>query len=111
LGFHDEAKAVLLQVLELRPTSTETLLRLADVYYQENNFDRAAYYYKSYVEINPAAANVFYYLALTEEQQYRFAAAEAAYKRAVELAPENDGYRQRYEALRARVAQNRKPDD
>ena len=39
-----------------------------------------------------------------------FAAAEAAYKRAVELAPQNDGYRQRYEALRARVAQNKKPD-
>jgi predicted Zn-dependent protease len=110
LGFRDEAKAALLHVLELRSSSTETLLRLANLYFQDNNFDRAAYYFRSYVEINPAAADAFYHLALAEEQQYRFVAAEAAYKRAMELAPKNDGYRQRYEALKLKVAQNKKPD-
>jgi O-antigen ligase/tetratricopeptide (TPR) repeat protein len=109
LGFGDEAKATLLAVLDVRSTSTETLLRLANLYFQENNLDRAAYYFRSYVEINPAAA-VFYQLALAEERQYRFAAAEAAYKRAMELAPEVQGYRQGYEALRAKVAQNKKQE-
>jgi len=110
LGFPDEATSALLQALEFRPSSTETLLRLANFYLQDGNFDRAAYYFRSYVEINPAAADAFYHLALAEERQYRFAAAEDAYKRAVELAPQHDAYRQGYEALRARVAQNRKSD-
>jgi tetratricopeptide (TPR) repeat protein len=110
LGFRDEAKAALLHVLELRSSSTETLLRLANLYFQDNNFDRAAYYFRSYIEINPAAADAFYHLALAEERQYRFPAAEAAYKRAMELAPQHDGYRQGYEALKLKVAQNKKAD-
>jgi tetratricopeptide (TPR) repeat protein len=110
LGFRDEAKAALLHVLELRSSSTETLLRLANLYFQDNNFDRAAYYFRSYTDINPAAADAFYRLALAEERQYRFPAAEAAYKRAMELAPQQDAYRQGYEGLKARVAQNGKLD-
>jgi tetratricopeptide (TPR) repeat protein len=107
LGFHDEAKAALLHVLGLRSSSTETLLRLANLYFQDDNFDRAAYYFRSYIEINPAAADAFYHLALAEERQYRFPAAEAAYKRAMELAPEVQEYRQGYDALKLKVAQNK----
>lgn len=110
LGFHDEAKSALLQVLEFRPSSTETLLRLANLYLQDGDFDRAAYYFRSYIEIDPSVADIFYHLALAEERQYRFPAAEAAYKRAMELAPEVQGYRQGYEALKLKVAQNKKAD-
>jgi O-antigen ligase/tetratricopeptide (TPR) repeat protein len=110
LGFRDEARSALLQALELRPSSSEILQRLAQFYFQENNFDRAAYYFRRYLDLNPDASDAFYSLALAEEGQYRFAAAAEAYHRAVELAPDHDGYRQRYESLKARVDQNRKPD-
>ena len=39
--------------------------------------------------------------------RYRFAAAGRAYARALELAPNNAGYRERYAAFRERVAQSR----
>jgi O-antigen ligase/tetratricopeptide (TPR) repeat protein len=110
LGFPDEATSALLQALEFRPSSTETLLRLANLYLQDGNFDRAAYYFRSYVEINPAAADAFYHLGVAEEHQYRFAAAEDAYKRAVELAPQHYAYRKGYENLKARLVQNTQPD-
>jgi tetratricopeptide (TPR) repeat protein len=111
LGFRDEARSALLQALELRPSSSDILQRLAQLYFQENNFDRAAYYFRRYLDLNPDASDAFYSLALAEEGQYRFAAAVEAYHRAVELAPQHDAYRQRYESLKARVAQNRKPDN
>jgi len=110
LGSREEAKSALLQALELRPSSSDILQRLAQVYLQENNFDRAAFYFRRYLDLNPDASDAFFSLALVEERQYRFAAAAEAYHRAVELAPDHDGYRQRYESLKARVAQNKKPD-
>ncbi len=109
LGLRDEAISALLQALEFRSSSTETLLRLADLYFQNNNFDRAAYYFRSYLEINPGSADAFYHLALAEERQYRFPAAEAAYKQAMQLAPQQQLYRQAYEALKVRLAQNKEP--
>jgi O-antigen ligase/tetratricopeptide (TPR) repeat protein len=110
LGFREEARSALLQALELRPSSSDILQRLAQVYLQENNFDRAAFYFRRYLDLNPDSSDTFFSLALAEERQYRFAAAAEAYHRAVELAPDHDGYRQHYESLKARVDQNRKPD-
>jgi tetratricopeptide (TPR) repeat protein len=96
----------LLRALELRPYASDVLNRLARVYFQEKNFDRSAYYFRRYLDVNPNASDAFYHLALAEEGQYRFAAAEEAYRRAVALAPQHDGYRRRYQGLKDRVAQN-----
>jgi O-antigen ligase/tetratricopeptide (TPR) repeat protein len=109
LGFREEEKSALLRALELRPYASEGLSRLGRAYLQESNFDRAAYYFRRYLDVNPDASDAFYHLAMAEEAQYRFAAAEEAYRRAVALAPQHDGYRQRYQGLKARVAQNRPP--
>lgn len=107
LGFREEEKAALLRALEVRPYASDVLNRLARAYFQEKNFDRSAYYFRRYLDVNPDASDAFYHLALAEEGQYRFAAAEEAYRRAVALAPQHDGYRRRYHDLKDRVAQNR----
>ena len=107
-GDRDEEKAALLAAVDLRPRSSDTLFRLANVYMQESNFDRAASYYRTIANINPNSADVFYQLAVAEEGRYGFAAAEQAYARALELAPDNKGVQSRYEELKRKVAQNRK---
>ena len=48
---------------------------------------------------------------MAEEGRYRFAAAGAAYARAVELAPQNASYRSRYEEFKTRVDRNRVTGD
>jgi tetratricopeptide (TPR) repeat protein len=75
---------------------------------QENNFDRAASYYRTIANINPNSADAFYQLAVAEEGRYGFAAAEQAYARALELAPDNKGVQSRYEELKRKIAQSRK---
>ena len=107
-GDRDEEKVALLAAVDLRPRSSDTLFRLANVYMQENNFDRAASYYRTIANINPNSAEVFYQLAVAEEGRYGFAEAEKAYARALELAPDNKGVQNRYEELKRKVAQSRK---
>ena len=110
VGNRLEEKSALLQALELHPYSSEILNRLGQIHLQENNFDRAAFYLGRYAELNPDSADVFYSLATAEEGRYRFDAADKAYARALQLAPQNESFRQRYEALKAKIAANRKPD-
>jgi tetratricopeptide (TPR) repeat protein len=105
-GDRDQESAALLKALDLQPHSAGTLSRLASLYFEKQNFDRAALYLNRVAKINPDAANVYYSLALAEEGRYRFADAGRAYARAVELAPKNDNYRKRYDAFRERVAAN-----
>ena len=107
-GDRDEEKVALLAAVDLRPRSSETLFRLANTYMQESNFDRAASYYRTIANINPNSADAFYQLAVAEERRYGFAAAEQAYARALELAPDNKGVQSRYEELKRKVAQSRK---
>ncbi|MBI2534322.1 MAG: tetratricopeptide repeat protein, partial [Deltaproteobacteria bacterium] len=63
-GNRDEEKVALLAAVDLRPRSSDTLFRLANIYMQENNFDRAAFYYRTIANINPNSADVFYQLAV-----------------------------------------------
>lgn len=107
LGFRDKAKSALAGALDLYPSSPEVLNRLAQLHLQDRDFNRAAYYFRSIINVNPAASDAYYHLAVAEEAQYRFAAAGEAYTRAIELAPENGGYRQRYEQFKGRLEKNR----
>jgi len=97
----------LLKALDLQPRSPAVLSRLASVYFHKQNFDRAALYLNRIAQINPDSADVYFNLAVAEEARYRFADAGRAYARAIELAPKNDRYRDRYEAFRERVERNR----
>ena len=43
---------------------------------------------------------------MAEEGRYRFFAAEKAYTRAIELAPDHRGFKKSYEALKRKVGAN-----
>ena len=92
-GDREQEAAALLKALDLQPRSPDVLSRLAHVYSEKQNFDRAALYLNRIAQINPDSADVYFNLAVAEEARYRFAEAGRAYTRAVELAPKNDGYR------------------
>jgi len=108
VGDREQEMAALLEGLELRPRSSDTLFRLANCYLEQRNFDRAVLYLSKIANINPNSADVYYHLAVAEEGRYRFAAADQAYARAVELAPDNKSFQSRHEALKRRVDQSRK---
>jgi len=97
--------------LERQPRSPKTLMRLADLYLEKQNYSRATLYLNRVANINPDSADVYYSIAQAEEGQYRFAAADQAYARAVSLAPNNNDYRRRYEAFKVRVDRNRVTGD
>jgi tetratricopeptide (TPR) repeat protein len=107
-GDLEEEKSALLQALDFRPSSLETLFRLGLLYLQENNFDRAATYFSKATDLDSRSANAFYHLGLAEEGRYRFFAAEKAYARAIELAPHNAGIQARHEAFKRRLEANAK---
>jgi len=71
-------------------------------------FDRA-FVLKRLSELGPASADTFYQLGLAEEGRFGFAAADAAYARAAQLAPETNHYRERRQALQKRMTDNRQP--
>jgi len=108
VGDREQEMAALLEGLELRPRSSDMLFRLANCYLEQRNFDRAVLYLSKIANINPNSADVYYHLAVAEEGRYRFAAADQAYARAVELAPDNKSFQSRHEALKRRVDQSRK---
>jgi predicted Zn-dependent protease len=105
-----EAKAVA-AALERRPRSPEVLGRLAGLYLEKQNFDRAALYLNRIAGISPDSADLYYRIAQAEEARYRFAAAGRAYARAVELAPGDARYKERYDQFRERVERNRSTGD
>jgi tetratricopeptide (TPR) repeat protein len=106
-GDRDRESSALLKALDRHPRAPETLLRLANVYLEKRNYDRASMYLNRVAGITPNSADLFYRIGLAEEAGYRFAAAGRAYGRALELAPNNAGYRERYDAFRERVERNR----
>jgi len=106
-GDREQETAALLKALDFQPRSEDALSRLANLYFEKQNYDRAALYLNRIAKNNPDAANVYYSLAVAEEARYRFADAKRAYARAVELAPNNADYRRRYEEFRERVEKNR----
>jgi predicted Zn-dependent protease len=106
-GDREQESAALLKALDRQPRSPETLMRLANVYLEKRNFDRATMYLNRVAGISPNSADLYYRIAQTEEARYHFAAAGRAYARALELAPDNESYRQRYEDFKLRIERNR----
>jgi tetratricopeptide (TPR) repeat protein len=111
IGDRDQEVAALLKLLEFRPQSLDTLSRLAKVYFEQRNFDRAALYFSRIINIQPDTAEVYHQLAVAEEGRYHFAAADNAYARAAALDPDNAVYRKRYEQFRKRIEQNKVSGD
>jgi len=109
VGDRDQEIAALQKALELRAHSSELLYRLASLFLERRNFDRAALYFGKMTNISPDSADGYFQLAVAEEGRYSFAAAGIAYARALALAPDNEGYRRRYESFKIRLASNTSP--
>lgn len=99
-----ELRSALLSALDERPSSLEGRLRLGHTYLRENDFDRAAIVFRRAVDLHPASATALFHLGVAEEGRYRFAAAEEAYRRALEFDPTDEAVRSRERALRDKVA-------
>src|SRR5205823_14519889 len=69
-GDRGQETAALLKALDLQPQSPETLSRLASLYFDKQNFNRAALYLNRIAKINPDSANIYYSLAVAEEARY-----------------------------------------
>jgi O-antigen ligase/predicted Zn-dependent protease len=104
----EREKAALSEALRFKPRSSNALYRLANLYMQERNFDRAAFHFSQLTNINRNSADTFYQLALAEEARYQFAAANEAYARALELAPDHAGMRKSYAAFQDKLAESQK---
>jgi len=109
VGELGEAKTALQQAVAVKPSAAEAHFRLGLLYLQEKNFDRATLALRKAAELSADAA-AFFYLGVAEEGRYQFFAAEKAYARAVELAPENESFQNRYQLLLRKLAENGKPE-
>jgi predicted Zn-dependent protease len=65
-GDRDQESAALLKALDRQPRSPDTLMRLANVYSEKRNYDRAAIYLNRITQINPDSADVYFGLAQAE---------------------------------------------
>jgi O-antigen ligase/thioredoxin-like negative regulator of GroEL len=87
------AESSLEQALKYQPNSFHTLIRLADLYLLDGRSDRAVATIDRALEIQPDSAPLYSRLGQIEESQYHYYAAQQAYRRAAQLAPDNPQYR------------------
>ena len=108
-GDADQQRAALLKSLESDASSFEANLRLGIFYLDRGKLDRAVPLFRKAAEIRPGGGTALFYEGRAEEARYRFAAAEQAYKQALNIEPDNAQFRKQYENLRKRIADNTVP--
>jgi O-antigen ligase/tetratricopeptide (TPR) repeat protein len=87
-----------------RPDSFEVLMRLGGLYDQNRDFNQAVIMMNKAVELRPDSALAYYSLAVADEQAYNYAAADKAYARAAQLAPDNEVYKARADDFHKKFA-------
>ena len=104
VGLPEREQLALERALELRPYASEILQPLGDLYLDRRRYDRAAFVFKRLTDLRPTSAASFYQLGLAAEGRYDFSAADAAYSRAAELAPDNKDFRGRRDQFKQKLA-------
>jgi len=97
------AQASLLAAVKYRPADFLSLLYLGQLYSQQQEFDRAGMWFKRAVESNPRSVDALAGLAAAEQNSYHYYEAERAYRRALELAPQDAGVKRSYDELEQKV--------
>jgi len=92
-----------LRELLRRQPSTDLVLDLGRFYLYNSQPDKAVSMFRRAIDSNPSSADAYFLLGQAEEADYRYSAADDAYSRAISLAPNNDAYRQAYQAFRDRM--------
>lgn len=106
VGARDQELAAMLAALELQPTDSDVLSRIANVYSGQKNYDRTVMYLEKLAQVEYNSGYVFFRLAQAEEARYRYAAAGRAYGRAIELDRDNKDYKAAYAAFKKQVEDN-----
>lgn len=88
----DEAKTHLENILRAQTADTEALLALGNLHRSRKEYKEAAAYYTKVVELSPKDDrgnwSTFYYRGVTHERMKNWPAAEADFKKALELFPD-----------------------
>ena len=88
----DEAQKHLEAILKDRPTDPEALLALGNLHRSRKEFKQAADYYSKVLEISPKDDrgnwSTYYYRGVTNERMKNWPGAEADFKKALELFPD-----------------------
>jgi tetratricopeptide (TPR) repeat protein len=94
------------KALVYQPNSWQIYYALGLMYLGRQAFDPAISALKRAAEFNGSNSEIYYYLAVTEEQAYRYYDAGRDYARAAALAPANSQFQDAYAAFKRKVAQN-----
>ncbi len=88
----DDAQAHLESILKSRPEDPEALLALGNLHRSRKSYERAAEYYTKVLDLSPkndrGSWSTFYYRGVTYERMKKWPLAEADFKKALELFPD-----------------------
>jgi tetratricopeptide (TPR) repeat protein len=88
----DEAQKHLERILQARPEDPETLLALGNLHRSRKSYQQAADYYTKVLDISPKNDrgnwSTYYYRGVTYERMKKWPLAEADFKKALELFPD-----------------------
>jgi tetratricopeptide (TPR) repeat protein len=105
-GDWQQAAASWKQALVYQPNSWQTYYALGLVYLDHGNLESAISALQRAAEFNGSNSDIYYYLAVAEEQSYRYYDAGFDYARAAAMAPANSQFQDAYAAFKRKVAQN-----
>jgi tetratricopeptide (TPR) repeat protein len=92
--------------LQNRPSDLETMRLLGSLYFQHGKFAQAAATFEDVTDIDPDSAQDFYMLGISEESDFQYDAADRAFRKAVALRPNDQGFNAHYSEFQARLKQS-----
>ena len=94
------------RAMEAGPIGFDANLQIGVMYLDWASFTRAIAPLKAAVDADPQAVDGYYYLAAAEQNSYDFAAAAAAFKKALEIAPERADIARAYAAFQRQLGRS-----
>jgi O-antigen ligase/tetratricopeptide (TPR) repeat protein len=103
MGNSKVAEDALTQALVYRPGSIKDVILLGNLYIASGDSDSAVRTMQQAVDMRSDSAAAYFNLGRAEEAAYDYGDAETAYKRAVELAPDDASYKAGYDSFKKRM--------
>ena len=103
VGALDDERIALEKAADDKPAAAETLSRLGKVYLRAGQYDRATHVFRRLTVLRPRSPDAFFHLAQAEEARYSYSAADAAYSRAAELAPDQKWFQDRRDEFKQKL--------
>lgn len=105
-GNWQAAAAAWQQALAYDPTYWQAPYSVGLMYLQRQDFEPAINALRQAAQIQSGNSEIYYYLAVAEDQAYKYFDADRDYARAAALAPDNSQFQDAYAAFKRKVAQN-----